>query len=191
MNAYTRIQWLHDQIKAFRYPNAQRLCERFGISHRQGQRDLRYLREELGAPLSYSAERRGFCYTTEFSLPIYIRNSAESDYLDLLDKQFALNEEPIDPAHPHYVQLQIPFTSTLHIPDKLARMSLDRFIVKDNGGDCYLCEFGHVELFLSAIMMLDANIRILSPAWLRDRLVSIAARALENNRAPEEEKETE
>ena len=187
MNAYTRIQWLHDQIKAFRYPNAKRLCERFGISHRQGQRDLHYLREELGAPLAYSAERRGFCYTADFSLPVYIRNTADTDYLDLLDKQFSLNDEPIDPAHPHYVQLQIPFTATLHIPDKLARRSLDRFIVSDNGGDSYLCEFAHVELFLSAIMMLDSNIRILSPAWLRDRLVAIASRALQNNKELESE----
>lgn len=182
MNAYTRIQWLHEQIKSFRYPNAQRLCERFGVSHRQGQRDLRYLREDLGAPLAYAADRRGFYYTDDFSLPVYITNAGEGDYMDLLDTQISHAEEPIDPAHPHYVQLQIPFTATLLIPDKLARMSLDRFIVADNGGKRYLCEFTHVDLFLSAILMLDSNIRILSPNWLRERLVAIAQKAIDNNK---------
>lgn len=190
MNAYTRIQWLHEQIKAFRYPNAQRLCERFGISHRQGQRDLRYLREELGAPLTYSAERRGFCYTEDFSLPIYIKNAGDGDYTDLLDTQLAMAEEPIDAVHPHYVQLQIPFTATLEIPDKLARMALDRFIIAPQGGSQYLCEFSHVDLFLSAILMTEGEIRILSPVWLRNRLTGIARRALENHRGLDDE-ETE
>lgn len=95
---YTRIQWLHEQIRAFRYPNAQRLSERFGVSHRQGQRDLRYLREELGAPLAYAADRRGFYYTDDFFLPVYIRNVGEGDYIDLLDTQIAQSAEPLDPA---------------------------------------------------------------------------------------------
>lgn len=188
MNAYTRIQWLHEQIRAFRYPNAQRLSERFGVSHRQGQRDLRYLREELGAPLAYAADRRGFYYTDDFFLPVYIRNVGEGDYIDLLDTQIAQSAEPLDPAHPHYVQLQIPFTATLHISDKLARMSLDRFIVSDTGNQSYLCEFTHVDLFLSAILMLDSDVRILSPAWLRERLVAIAQRVIENNQDKEEDR---
>ncbi|MBR7184537.1 MAG: hypothetical protein IKD37_02895 [Clostridia bacterium] len=184
MNAYTRIQWLHEQIKAFRYPNAQRLCERFSISHRQAQRDLRYLREELGAPLAYHAEKRGFAYTADFSLPVYIRNVGDGDYISLLDTQFDTAGEGIDPAHPHYVQLQIPFTATLRIPDKLAQMSFNRFIIKesDSGADCFLCEFANVDLFLSAILMLDSTVQILSPVWLRERLCAIARRAVDNHR---------
>ncbi|MBQ3125496.1 MAG: hypothetical protein IJC15_00380 [Clostridia bacterium] len=187
MNAYTRIQWLHEQIKAFRYPNAQRLCERFGISHRQGQRDLRYLREELGAPLVYAPDRRGFCYSEDFSLPVYFRNITESDYTDLLDTSLTTAEAPLDAAHPHYVQLQIPFTATLEIPDKLARMALDRFVIADRGNHHFLCEFSHVDLFLSAILMLDSTVRILSPAWLREKLIAIANRAIENHTGLDEE----
>ena len=113
-NAYNRIQWLHEQIRALRYPNAQRLCERFSISRRQGQRDIHFLREELGAPLHYSAERRGFCYTGDFSLPIYYKNANEGDYTEFLDAQTRLIEHQIDEenGHPRYVQLQIPFTVT-------------------------------------------------------------------------------
>lgn len=47
MNANTRIQWLHKKMTMNSYPNAQRLAERFGISHRQAQRDMDYLRLSL------------------------------------------------------------------------------------------------------------------------------------------------
>ena len=59
MSASNRIQWLHKYIVEMRYPNASRLAERFGISHRQAQRDVDSLRNDFGAPLAYSAERRG------------------------------------------------------------------------------------------------------------------------------------
>ena len=49
MNANTRIQWLHKRILNQSYPNAQRLAERFHISHRQAQRDLEVLRNKMRA----------------------------------------------------------------------------------------------------------------------------------------------
>ena len=187
MNAYTRIQWLHEQIKAFRFPNAQRLSERFGVSHRQAQRDIHQLREELKAPLVYSPERRGFTYSEDFSLPLYYRNENDSDYSEVLDRLIAAQEEH-DEATQRYVQLQIPFTAMLHIPDKLPRMSLDRFIVADQGNDCFLCEFSHVDLFLSAILLIDADVSIVSPLWLRKRLLGIAERIINNHKEmPKEE----
>ena len=56
MNANTRIQWLHKKMTMNSYPNAQRLAERFGISHRQAQRDFTYLKKELGDIAWYLAE---------------------------------------------------------------------------------------------------------------------------------------
>ena len=185
MNAYTRIQWLHEQIKAFRYPNAHRLAERFGVSHRQAQRDIHQLREELRAPLVYSAERRGFAYSEEFSLPLYYRNENDSDYSEFLDRLIDAQQAQ-DEAGQRFVQLQIPFTAVLHIPDKLAQMSLDRFIIDDRGENRFLCEFSHVELFLSALLLIEANVTIESPAWLRDRLVAIAERVIGNHKAAPE-----
>ncbi|MBQ2767392.1 MAG: hypothetical protein IJF49_04865 [Clostridia bacterium] len=181
--AYTRIQWLHEQIRALRYPNAQRLCERFSISRRQGQRDIHFLREELGAPLVYTPERRGFCYSTDFSLPIYYKNANEGDYAEFLDAQSLLIEQQVaaENGHPRYVQLQIPFTAMLHIPDKLTRMALDRFVVEEKGNDRFLCEFSQVDLFLSAILLADGEVHILSPNWLRERLLDIARRAIERH----------
>ena len=50
--ASTRIQWLHKKLLTGSYPNAQRMAERFHMSHRQAQRDIDYLRRELGAPIA-------------------------------------------------------------------------------------------------------------------------------------------
>ena len=65
MNADIRIQWLHKKLSMKSYPNAQRLAERFGISHRQAQRDFDYMRRELGAPIAYDNSRssgnKSFC----------------------------------------------------------------------------------------------------------------------------------
>jgi hypothetical protein len=65
MAALHRIQWIDAEIRAARYPNARRLADRFEISHRQAQRDFEYLRDSLGAPLTYSALRRGYRYEGE------------------------------------------------------------------------------------------------------------------------------
>ena len=66
-------------------------------------------------------------------------------------------------------------------------MALDRFIIADQGSGQYLCEFSHVDLFLSAILMIEGKVRILSPAWLREKLVAIAERTIENHRGLDEE----
>ena len=61
--AVERIRWLHKRIKDGYFPNAMRLAERFGISQRQAQRDVDYLKKKLGAPLAYSMEHKGYYYT--------------------------------------------------------------------------------------------------------------------------------
>jgi predicted DNA-binding transcriptional regulator YafY len=65
MAALRRLQWIDSEIRAGRYPNARRLADYFEISHRQAQRDFEYLRDSLGAPLTYSARRRGYRYDGE------------------------------------------------------------------------------------------------------------------------------
>ena len=50
-----------------------RLSERFGISHRQAQRDCDYLRRKIGAPIAFDRSRQGYYYTEDFSLPDSIR----------------------------------------------------------------------------------------------------------------------
>ena len=102
MSADKRIQWLHKYIVNMRYPNASRLAERFGISHRQAQRDVTSLREDYGAPLAYSADHRGFYYTEEFSLPTYNTSISDFDYVEAV-----MGETP-NKATQEALQLQIP-----------------------------------------------------------------------------------
>ena len=81
MNANIRIQWLHKKLTMKSYPNAQRLAERFGISHRQAQRDFEYLRRELGAPIAYDNSRKGFYYEESYVLPVILSSDNDDLYI--------------------------------------------------------------------------------------------------------------
>ena len=182
MSAEKRIQWLHKYIVNMRYPNASRLAERFGISHRQAQRDVTSLREEYGAPLAYSADHRGFYYTEEFSLPTYTTGLNEFDYVEAVTGETAQ-------AATQSLQLQIPYSAVLRIPDKLTRLELGRFIVGEESRGNYVCEFHSVEMFLGLVLACEADITILKPEWLRKRLIQSAERVLRNNIAIKNEED--
>ncbi len=184
MSANVRIQWLHKMIAEFSYPNAMRLSERFNISHRQAQRDVDYLRKTLGAPLAYSAAHKGFYYTTDFSLPVILTSDHDEDFMGVVSSIFDDKQTHADTA---IVQTQIPFNATLEIRDKLAAIELRSFILSKESRNRYLCEFQNVERFLSAIMSLEADVRIVSPYWMRERLIRMAKRVLLNNAEESEE----
>ena len=175
MTADRRIQWLHKRIAEGRYPNAGHLAERFGISHRQAQRDVDYLRTHYGAPLAYNALHRGFYYKKPFSLPVYTVSANEKDYVDAMT-----GEAPVA-AEREIMQMQIPYTATVRISDNLTRFELRRFIVRESAdGDC-VCEFHSVELFLGVLLTTPADVVVREPAWLRERLLECARRAIANN----------
>lgn len=181
MNAPNRIQWLHKYIVEMRYPNASRLAERFGISHRQAQRDVDSLRNDYGAPLAYSAEHRGFYYTKEFSLPTYTVAANECDYVE------AVTGVTTRVAKQEILQMQIPYSAVVRIPDKLTRLELQRFIVGEESRGNYICEFHSVEMFLGLLLSAEADITIVKPEWLRLRLVRAAERVLRNNNVATDE----
>ena len=172
MSANDRIQWFHKRTADMRYPNANRLAERFGISHRQAQRDVDYLKNTLGAPLAYNAEHRGFYYAAEYSLPTYTSDANETDFVAAVTGNDAVA------ATREIVQMQIPYTAVLKIPDKLTQLELKQFIVGEESRGNYICEFHSVELFLGVIFSTEADITILKPDWLRERLVRSARRVL-------------
>lgn len=178
MNASKRIQWLHKYIVEMRYPNAGRLAERFGISHRQAQRDVDALRRDFGAPMAYSATHRGFYYTAPFTLPSYTVDANELSYVD------AVTGTSAEMAQEEILQMQIPYSAVVRIPDKLTRLELRKFIVEEQGKDRYLCEFHSVEVFLGLVLCAETAITVLEPEWLRQRLVEAAKRILRNNDFP-------
>lgn len=176
MSAGERIIWLHKKIASSCYPNSAHLVERFDISQRQAQRDFESLKKDFGAPIKYSSARRGYYYTSSYELPINEEKNTESEYVDIL----ATAEDTLRDSADE-LQLRLPYTATLKIKDKLTVMNLRRFIISREGRDSYNCEFYNVDNFLSIMLVSDADIRIESPEWLRDKAIAAAKRILKNN----------
>ena len=174
-----RIQWLHKQIFEKRYPNAFRLAEKFNISHRQAQRDIDYLRTEMKAPLAYSAKNRGFYYTESFSIPSYSASANNEGYSDIMASIKDSHYDRVGESQT--IQMQIPYSAKIEISSKLGALELKDFIVMQESRRIYLCEFHNPDLFLGALLTIDADVRILSPDWLRVRAVNSAERLLKNN----------
>lgn len=179
MKADLRIQWLHKKLCEDCYPNAMRLAEKFNISHRQAQRDIDFLKKELGAPLKYSNSQKGFYYTSEFSLPAVVTTEKDSEYIDTINELGGFGRLA---AKQSVMQLHIPYTATVEIKDKLTVMNMRPFITTLKSRNTYECEFQSVEMFLGAIIVMDSDIKILAPDWLKEKLVSTAERILKNNK---------
>ena len=188
MTANDRIQWFHKMISDGCYPNAAHLSERFGISHRQAQRDVDFLRREIGAPLVYSYENRGYTYTQAFTMPLMLATENDTDYHDVLESLQDFHSHTADRA---IIQMQLPYTALLEIPDRMTVLNLRSIIVGEEPRHRYRCEFPSVELFLGIIMSTGAEIRVIEPEWLRARLVAFAKQVLACNENEEEKDRTE
>ena len=178
MNANIRIQWLHKKLTMKSYPNAQRLAERFGISHRQAQRDFEYLRRELGAPIAYDNSRKGFYYEESYVLPVLFTSDNDDVYIPEVFKIHSNQELGADES---IIQMQIPFSATVEIKNKLTALELSNYIVAREPHDRYVCEFHSVEKFLGLLLSMDADFRIVEPYWLREKILRSARRVVENN----------
>lgn len=197
-NANHRIQWFHTTVQAGGYPNAPLLRERFGISMTQARSDIRFLRENLKAPLEYDALHRGFRYTESYALPVAFAASNDESFSGLLagsEDDGATEGGLTENADVTFLQLQIPYTAVIEITDKLAVAELKSYIrhARDPLGklqkNCYKCEFHSVERFLGTLLSVDADVRIVSPRWLREKLVRSAERILKMNALSEEDPE--
>lgn len=161
--AVERIIWLHKRIKDGYYPNAMRLSERFGISHRQAQRDCDYLRRKLEAPVAFDRSKQGYYYTEDFSLPDSIRVEDPRDISNIVALADMLGDDG------ESTQIGIPYSALLQIPDKLVALELAPFVTRRVGSKGrYICEFQNIRLFFGALVASDADIRIIEPAWLRE-----------------------
>ncbi len=184
MNANTRIQWLHKRILNESYPNAQRLAERFRISHRQAQRDLDLLKKKLGAPLAYDSKRKGFYYTEPFALPVLITSDNDEMYIPEI---FAVKDERELAADESIIQMQIPYSATVELTNKLSAIELSSYIIAKQPQNRYICEFHSIEKFVGMLLSLEADFRLIEPEWLRDRMIRCARRVLNNHTAENEE----
>jgi predicted DNA-binding transcriptional regulator YafY len=175
MNAYSRIEWLHKKIATGCYPNSSHTVEKFSISQRQAQRDIEMLKTEFGAPIKYSPQRKGYYYTEDFDLPAQNEKN-ETDYVDIVsDVEETLKEQNED------MQLRLPYSAKIKVRDKLTVMNLRRFIIGKDSKDVYNFEFYNVDAFLGVLFVSDADIEVIKPDWLREKLVALAKRIVENN----------
>jgi predicted DNA-binding transcriptional regulator YafY len=136
------------------------------------------MRTSLGAPLTYSAAKKGYFYKKSFYLPSMISTENQSDYSNIIAGIRNFTEST---AEVSAVQMQLPYSAVLEITDKITVMNLRSFIVEEEQRHRYKCEFPSIELFLGVIMSTGAEIRIVSPDWLREKLVEFAKRILESN----------
>lgn len=187
VSAEERIRWLHKRIADGAYPNAVRLSERFGISRRQATRDVEYMRRELSAPIEYDHVRRGFYYSADFTLPTTISVAQPDDYVELIAAMGDMTNGAVGGGD--MTQMTIPYTAVLEIPDKLTVVKLGKIItgraphVRGSGENKrYMCEFASVEAFLGAIMAIGEPVKIVSPEWLRKRLLANASSLVDANK---------
>ncbi len=172
--AKERITWLNDMVKCGSYPNAPGLAERFGISLRQAGRDIEYLRNRLKAPLSYNAARRGYEYTSDYVLPDGMRN-ADAEDIAYAVAAAAVPEEG-------GAQMMIPYEAEIEVYDRVTRVELGQFIAgRAKGKNRYRCEFRNPEFFLGMLLATGKEVRIITPEWLRERLVGLCERLAEAN----------
>ena len=75
-------------------------------------------------------------------------------------------------------------TQAIKLADKLTALELSKFIIARRSDHRYICEFHHVEQFLAALLTTEADVRLLEPDWLRDKLILGARRVLANNEIP-------
>ena len=179
MNANTRIQWLHKRILNQSYPNAQRLAERFHISHRQAQRDLEVLRNKLGAPLAYDSKRKGFYYTAPFSLPLLLTSDNDEMYIPEI---FTVQSKDELAADQSIIQMQLPYSATVELSNKLAAIELSQYIIARLPGNRFACEFHSIEKFIGLLLSLESDFRLIEPEWLRDRLVRREKKVIKNHK---------
>ena len=181
-SANVRIQWLHEELVRNTYPNAARLAERFHISRRQAQRDIDFMKKQMGAPLEYDGRVMGYRYTKPFSLPLSVRNENDGGLSRLPMDPFGQDVgDDLTKADSVIIQGQIPYTATLRITDKLTVLEMRSYIISEEVRGEFLCEFHNIDRFLCAILTARSGIRIIEPTWLREKLLHMAQKAIDNN----------
>jgi proteasome accessory factor B len=85
------MQVIHAQLHNGSYPNCRKLAEQLEVSTKTMQRDIDFMRDQLGMPIAYDRVRQGYYYTAPVaSLPPFEVSSGE--LIALFVAQKALRE---------------------------------------------------------------------------------------------------
>ena len=58
-----RIFRIHEQVQRGRFPNCRQLAEKVKVTQKTVQRDINFMRDELGLPIEYDRVRHGYYYS--------------------------------------------------------------------------------------------------------------------------------
>ena len=73
-----RLLELHELLKVGKFPNCSTFAEKWEVASKTIQRDIDFLRDQMGAPIEYDALKRGYYYTDPFfMLPSISMNEGE------------------------------------------------------------------------------------------------------------------
>jgi predicted DNA-binding transcriptional regulator YafY len=76
------MQHIDRELRENRYPNCFQVARMFNVSRKSIQRDIDFLRYQLGAPIDYDPRRKGYFYTQEWSFdPMHLLDEEESESL--------------------------------------------------------------------------------------------------------------
>ena len=199
ISAYSRIKWLHEQLHLNKLPTIKKLCETFEISYRQGQRDIEYMRDFLGAPVEYSSKDKGYIYAENFTIPTFYLSQDEAVYIQkLADYYNSLRELGLDEYKTYSdmfnrissnhtneadnkTRLQVPYTAKIKITS--ARHSyrlLDKFL-RRKIDDIFIYEFHNTEIFIGLLLSCVDDFIIIFPNWLKERVLQICRRTIKNH----------
>ena len=134
----------------------------------------------MNAPMAYDAAKKGFYYSEPFSLPSFFSKANEGDYTEIMSHLKRKGSSGVGESET--VQMQIPFSAEISLSDRLGILALKDFIVENKTKDTFICEFHNVDLFLGLLFTLEADVRIVSPEWLREKAVNCAERILKSNK---------
>ena len=105
-----RLMELDALLRQGKYPNCSSFAQQWEVSSKTIQRDIEYMKYQLGAPIEYDALKRGFYYTDEFfMLPSITMNEGELTALNtppwtpkllrLESLCFCNQEDPLNAPH--------------------------------------------------------------------------------------------
>ena len=89
-------------------------------------------------------------------------------------------------AEESIIQMQIPYTATVELDNKLAAIELSPYIIAKLSKNRYSCEFHSIEKFIGILLSMESDFRLVEPDWLKERLLRCARRVLRNHPSEDE-----
>lgn len=84
---HRRLVYIDQAISSGTYPNCSQLSESWEVSAKTIQRDINYLRDELGAPIEFSPLHRGYYYRERtWQLPAIQLSEGDLFFISVADK---------------------------------------------------------------------------------------------------------